>query len=132
MLKKDHIIAYRVYFEDTDVMGIVYHARHLFFFERARTELLRAYGHSLTTMAKQNVYFAIRDVTIRYHAPAYLDDLLHITTSIESKTACTLLFKQTMRNQNNILISEATVVVVTVDQALKPQRLPDILKLKGE
>ncbi|PJD93666.1 MAG: esterase [Legionella sp.] len=128
MLKKDHIIAYRVYFEDTDLMGIVYHARYLFFFERARTELLRHYDLSLTTMAQQNIHFAIRDVTVRYHAPAYLDDMLHMTTSIESKTACTLVFKQTMRNQQDKLIAEATVTTVTVDQNLKPKRLPDILR----
>ncbi|HVT63308.1 MAG TPA: YbgC/FadM family acyl-CoA thioesterase [Legionellaceae bacterium] len=128
MLKKDYIIAYRVYFEDTDLMGIVYHARHLFFFERARTELLRSHGFSLTTMAQHNIYFAIRDVQIRYHAPAYLDDMLHITTSIENKTACTLQFKQSMHNQEGQLISDATVVTVTVDQSLKPKRLPKILK----
>lgn len=131
-MKKDHIISYRVYFEDTDVMGIVYHARYLYFYERARTELLRAHGFSLTTIAKNNTYFAIREAHVRYHSPAYLDDMLHITTSIVSKTACTLQFKQDMLNQDGKRISEATVVTVTVDQAMKPKRVPTVLTLIGE
>ncbi|MBP6917736.1 MAG: YbgC/FadM family acyl-CoA thioesterase [Legionellaceae bacterium] len=119
-------MSYRVYFEDTDLMGIVYHARHLYFFERARTEMLREHGFSLTVMAQNNIYFAIREAQVRYHFPAYLDDFLNITTSVANKTACTLQFKQTMYNQNDKLISEATVMTVCVDQALKPRRLPTL------
>ena len=119
-------ISYRVYFEDTDLMGLVYHARHLYFFERARTEMLREHGFSLTVMAQNNIYFAIREAQVCYHFPAYLDDFLNITTSVANKTACTLQFKQTMYNQNDKLISEATVMTVCVDQALKPRRLPTL------
>ena len=124
MLEKDYIIAYRVYFEDTDLMGIVYHPRYLFFFERARTEMLRHQGISLTTLAKEDLHFAIRDVHITYHFPARLDDWLTIQTTIAEKKACTLQFKQTMVNQNKQLISEAWVKVVTVDHNLKPKRCP--------
>lgn len=126
-MKKDHIIAYRVYFEDTDLMGIVYHARHLYFFERARTEMLREHGFSLTVMAQNNIYFAIREAQVRYQLPAYLDDFLSIKTSVVNKTACTLQFKQMMYNQNDKLISEATIMTVCVDEALKPRRLPALL-----
>ncbi|MCR9191849.1 MAG: YbgC/FadM family acyl-CoA thioesterase [Gammaproteobacteria bacterium] len=129
MLKKDHIMSYRVYIEDTDVMGIVYHAQYLCFFERARTELLRDHQLSLTVMAEYHTYFAIRDLYIRYHYPARLDDMLQITTSIDSKKSCSLNFKQSMRNQNGKLVSEATMTVVTVDHELKPKRLPDIGEL---
>ncbi len=123
-MKNDHIIGYRVYFEDTDLMGIVYHARHLYFFERARTEMLRNHGFSLTTMAETNHHFAIREANIRYHYPAHLDDLLSITTSVANRTACTIQFKQMMRNQNDHLISEADVLTVCVNRDLKPKRLP--------
>jgi acyl-CoA thioester hydrolase len=126
-MQKDHIIAYRVYFEDTDLMGIVYHARYLYFFERARTEMLRENGFSLTVMAQDNIHFAIREVTIRYHMPARLDDFLQIKTRVVNKTACTLEFKQMMYNQDNTLLSEATVITVCVDQALKPRRVPKML-----
>jgi acyl-CoA thioester hydrolase len=132
-MKKDHIISYRVYFEDTDMMGIVYHARHLYFFERSRTEMLREHGFSLTVMAQNNIYFAIREAQLLYHLPAYLDDFLNITTSIVKQTACTLQFKQMMYNQHDKLISEAIVLTVCVDQALKPRRLPTQLNgLIGE
>lgn len=130
-MKNDHIIPYRVYFEDTDMMGIVYHARYLYFFERARTEMLREQGFSLTEMAQDNVYFAIREANVRYHMPAYLDDILRITTSIASQTACTLLFQQTMVNQQGKPIAEAAVMTVCVNQALKPRRVPVNL-LRGE
>ena len=129
-MQKDHIIAYRVYFEDTDMMGIVYHGRHLYFFERARTEMLRMHGFSLTALARNDVYFAIREAHVHYHAPAYLDDELRITTSIVGQTACTLQFQQTMRNQHEKVISEATIITVCVDTALKPKRLP--LRFIGE
>ncbi len=127
-MKKDHIITYRVYFEDTDMMSIVYHARYLYFFERARTEMLRAQDLSLTAMAHENVYFAIREANVRYHTPAYLDDVLSITTSIVGQTACTLQFKQMMCNQDNKLISEASVMTVCVDRAMKPKRVPSMLR----
>lgn len=126
-MQKDHIIAYRVYFEDTDLMGIVYHARYLYFFERARTEMLRNMGFTLTVMAENNIYFAIREANVRYHAPAYLDDLLQIKTAVVNQTSCTLQFKQMMYNQKDKLISEATIMTVCVDQALKPRRVPNLL-----
>lgn len=129
-MKNQHIIPYRVYFEDTDLMGIVYHARYLYFFERARTEMLRERGFALTVMAKNNIYFAIREANVRYHKPAHLDDILRITTTVVNKTACTLQFKQMMYNQNDALISEATVMTVCVDRDLKPKRVPN--RLIGE
>lgn len=127
-MKNDHIIPYRVYFEDTDLMGIVYHARYLYFFERARTEMLREHGFSLTVMAQDNIYFAIREANVLYHFPAYLDDMLRITTSVAGQTACTLLFKQMMMNQNDQLIAEATVMTVCVNRELKPRRVPTMLR----
>jgi acyl-CoA thioester hydrolase len=127
MPEKDYIIACRVYIEDTDLMGIVYHARYLYFFERARTEVLRHHGITLTTLAKENLHFAIREVHISYHHPARLDDWLTIKTILKEQKACTLEFKQTMVNQDKQLICEASVKVVTVDQNLKPKRCPKSL-----
>lgn len=115
--------SYRVYIEDTDMMGIVYHARYLYFFERARTDLLRNNGISLTTMATYDTYFAIHDLHIHYHLPARLDDMLTIQTSVEEVKACTLLMKQIMHNQAGLLLSDASMRIVTVDKQLKPKRL---------
>ncbi len=124
MKEKEYRFNYRVYVEDTDQMAIVYHANYLKFFERARTELLRENGLSLTTMAIYGTHFAIHDVHIRYLFPARLDDVLTITTSCERKKTCSLLFKQIMHNQLNQILSEAIVQVVCVGKNLKPQRLP--------
>lgn len=116
-------VQYRVYFEDTDMLGIVYHARYLYFFERARTELLRDNGFSLTTMAIYDTHFAIREVQVQYIYPARLDDLLTIETTTAPKKACGLLFTQTMTNQEGRRLSEARVEVVCVNKQLKPKRL---------
>ncbi len=117
-----HQSSYRVYIEDTDMMGIIYHGRYLYFFERARTDMLRANGIYLTTMATYDTYFAIRDIHIRYHAPGRLDDMLTIHTFIETIKGCSLLLKQSMYNEHNKLLTEATVQVVTVDKELKVKR----------
>ena len=78
MINQQHSSQYRVYVEDTDLMGIIYHGKYLYFFERARTDLLRANGISLTKMSEYDTYFAIRDIHIRYLFPGKLDDMLTI------------------------------------------------------
>ncbi|HHF7344044.1 TPA: YbgC/FadM family acyl-CoA thioesterase [Legionella feeleii] len=123
----EHQFDIRVYAEDTDLMGIVYHANYLCFFERARTEMIRKSGLSLTTLAKYDCHFAINEVQLHYLNPARLDDLLTIISKIDSKTACSALFKQLMYNQHKKLLCEAMVKVVCVNGHLKPRRLPDDL-----
>ena len=126
-VEASHCFTYRVYFEDTDLMGIVYHANYLCFFERARTEMLRDNGFSLTTMATYDTHFAIHDIHMRFLYPARLDDVLSIKTSYERKKTCSLMFNQLMYNQLGQLLSEASIQVVCVNSKLKPRRLPTIL-----
>jgi acyl-CoA thioester hydrolase len=124
----------RIYIEDTDSMGIVYHANYLFFLDRARTEFLRKTGISLTMMVKHDTHFAVHDVMIKYLAPAYLDDLLTIQTNCEIASAATVVFKQTIFNEQNKLLCEAKIKLVCVNQLLKPKRWPKVLeeeKLSG-
>ena len=118
---------YRVYIEDTDLMGIVYHANYLCFFERARTDLLRDNGISLTTMATYDTYFAIHDIQLRYVYPARVDDDLQIITRYERKKTCSVVFDQSMHNHLGQLLCEARVHVVCVNRELKPKRWPDNL-----
>ena len=122
MINSTHTSQYRVYVEDTDLMGIIYHAKYLYFFERARTDLLRYNGISLTTMAECDTYFAIRDVHIRYHAPGKLDDMLTINSSITKIQGCTLELSQEMYNQENVLLAKVEIQVVSVNKLLKPKR----------
>lgn len=125
MTIKSHHVTYRIYTEDTDLMGIVYHANYLRFLERARTEMLREKGFSLTTMSVYDTYFAIHEIQIRYLYPARLDDIITITSFCERKKHCSLLFQQNMSNQFNQTVCKATIQVVCVDKKLKPKRLPE-------
>ncbi len=123
----EYSFACRVYIEDTDVIGIVYHANYLLFFERARTEALRDKGFSLTIMATDDTYFAVHDAHLRFLYPARLDDVLSIKTTFSKKKSCSVMFRQVMYNQLGQLLSEATIQVVCVNRHLKPKRLPDKL-----
>lgn len=123
----EHCFSIRVYIEDTDLQGIVYHANYLRFFERARTELLRTYGFTLTDMAEYDTNFAIKSIHLQFVLPARLDDLLMIKTSVVRKKNCSLRFNQAMFNQSEKFLSEAIVDVVCVNKQLKPIRLPEAL-----
>ena len=73
----------RVYAEDVDFMGIVYHANYLCYLERSRTEVLRAYDLLLSELKNTDVLFAISELSIKYRSPALLDDLLMVSTSMK-------------------------------------------------
>lgn len=120
-----HQYSVRVYAEDVDFMGIVYHANYLCYLERSRTELLRQNNLLLSDLIKVNVLFAIKELNIKYLFPARMDDLLTITTVIKETSACSIYFVQKIVNQQGRLISEALVQVVCVDINLKPIRIPN-------
>lgn len=118
----------RVYTEDVDFMGIVYHANYLCYFERARTELLRQKQRLLSELKQLDVLFAISEINMRFIKPALLDDLLTIETEIIERKTCSFIFKQSMFNQQGKLLCEANIKAVCVDGRLKPKRLPDIIE----
>jgi acyl-CoA thioester hydrolase len=115
----------RIYAEDVDYMGIVYHANYLCYFERARTEMLRENNLILSDLLKSDTLFAISDVNIRYLAPARLDDLLLITTRMTKSGACSFVFEQEMNDEQDKLICKALIKVVCVNKDLKPKRFPN-------
>ena len=114
----------RVYYEDTDAGGIVYYANYLKFFERARTEWLRAIDvgqHAL--LQEHDAMFVVKNVSADYHAPARLDDDLKLTLSIKKLGhASILLFQQAWRD--DLLLNTANVKIVCVDSTLRPRALP--------
>lgn len=125
MMQQVHEISFRVYAEDTDMMGIMYHANYFRFYERARTEMLRASGLSLTHMAAHNTQFAIREATITFLHPARLEDLLIIKTSCKKVRATSLAFYQEMWHiSSQKKLSDVQIHVVCVGSDLKPKRLP--------
>lgn len=115
----------RVYYEDTDAGGIVYYANYLKFFERARTEWLRALGIAQQELlAEQDAMFVVKNVSADYHAPAKLDDALKLTLVIEKLGRASVIFRQEAWC-GPTLLNTARVKVGCVDAALRPRALPD-------
>ncbi|MDR5614231.1 MULTISPECIES: tol-pal system-associated acyl-CoA thioesterase [unclassified Arsenophonus] len=116
----------RIYYEDTDAGGVVYHARYAHFFERARTEMLREKGFEQQKLRKENLAFVVRKMTIDYLHPAKLDDLLTVETAISYVQLTSLAFFQRLINQQGKEICTAEIVIVSIDTfKMKPTRLPE-------
>jgi acyl-CoA thioester hydrolase len=115
----------RVYYEDTDAGGIVFYANYLKFFERARTEWLRAAGvDQQNLMAREGAAFVVKSASIDYHAPARLDDELTLTLTIEKLGRASVQFAQ-KAYLGDLLLVEAQVKVGCVDIAtVRPRSLP--------
>ena len=120
----------RVYWEDTDAGGVVYHASYLRFLERARTEWLRAQGVDQGTVRDQfGVVFVVRDITIEFHAPARLDDELDVQVDVAEIRSASMSFAQRiLRRGDGAVLTSARVRAACVGAAdFKPQRIPEAL-----
>lgn len=118
----------RVYWEDTDAGGVVYHAGYLRFLERARTEWLRALDLSQTEpRERHSVMLVVREMTIGYLKPARLDDELDASVALTQRRSASLELAQTLtRADDNALLTRAQVRVACVDAAdWLPCRIPD-------
>jgi acyl-CoA thioester hydrolase len=122
-----HTMTVRIYYEDTDFSGVVYHANYLRFFERARTELLRASGlHHRALFAGNDTaptWFVVRSMTIDFRAPARMDDLLMIETSVAEIKGASALLEQRALRDDEVLVTAAVRVAVVANG--KPVRLPE-------
>lgn len=121
----------RVYWEDTDAGGVVYHSNYLSFFERARTEWLRSLGvHQARLAAEDGVLFAIRHMDIDWHRPARLDDLLDISVHSVTATGVRMSFRQDMHAAaSGAHLASARVSAVCLDaKHFKPARMPDWIR----
>lgn len=119
----------RVYFQDTDAGGVVYHASYVNFMERARTEWLRGFGYSNAGLMKElGVVFVVRSLKMDYLKPALLDDMLSITAQVKEMGRSRLsLLQSVMRGDE--LLTEAEVHLVCVSMAtFKPVSVPEILR----
>jgi tol-pal system-associated acyl-coA thioesterase len=114
----------RVYYEDTDAGGVVYHASYVCFFERARTEFLRNKGFSQQSLLSENIAFVVKKLEIDYKTPARLDDLLSVETEIKEIKKATIIFEQKLL-RDQVCISYAIVSVASVDLLkMKPIAIP--------
>jgi acyl-CoA thioester hydrolase len=123
-----HVLALRVYYEDTDAAGIVYYANWLRFLERGRTELLRLLGqeHSVLRQEK-SVNWVVRRCAIDYLKPARLDDAIEIVTSVAELRGASLEMHQLARRGADMLV-RAELTVACMNDAGKPVRLPPLAR----
>ncbi|HLP98463.1 MAG TPA: tol-pal system-associated acyl-CoA thioesterase [Sideroxyarcus sp.] len=119
----------RVYFQDTDAGGVVYHASYVNFMERSRTEWLRTFGYSNGALMKElGVVFVVRSLKLDYLKPAVLDDMLAVTSQIKEIGRSRLNIHQTvMRGEERLVEGEVHLVCVDV-QTFKPVSVPDVLR----
>jgi acyl-CoA thioester hydrolase len=117
----------RVYFEDTDAGGIVYHARYLYFLERARTEWLRDLGFNQSILKQQNVMFVVRDMNIKWQKPALLDDALNVCVSVTGVKKASIKMQQSISTKNEQKV-QADVTIACIDAAnKKPMAIPQAI-----
>jgi acyl-CoA thioester hydrolase len=125
----DHRLSIRVYYEDTDFSGVVYHASYLRFLERGRTEMLRTAGVSqadLKDEAGQPIAFAVRHMTIDFARSAMMDDVLDVWTAVKQLGGASLVIEQRiLRDVATLLSAEVKVALV---RAGRPCRLPARLR----
>ena len=122
----------KVYYEDTDAGGVVYYANYLKFLERARSEAIHSLGFSNKGLLENHgILLIVKSCNIQYKQPAQLEDLLEISSEATSFTKTSILMKQLIL-KNNDIISEAEVHLVAVDNKGKPTKIPDQLKKKLE
>ncbi|MBV8636233.1 MAG: tol-pal system-associated acyl-CoA thioesterase [Burkholderiaceae bacterium] len=130
----------RVYYEDTDAGGIVFYANYLKFFERARTEWLRATGLNQKVLAEQHgVIFVVKSTAVDYHAPAKLDDELNVTVLVRRLGRASIEFRQEAwrigKDGAPLLLATGDVKVGCIDaNSLRPSAMPDevIRKIRAE
>ena len=125
-----HRLPIRVYYEDTDMAGIVYYANYLKFIERGRTEFVRELGVDQRQLKEdEGIVFAVRHVDADYLGYAKFDDMLSVETTIETITGVRLVFRQDVRRDGDLLFT-ALVTIVAINEAGAPARLPANIRRK--
>ncbi len=124
-----HHLPVRVYYEDTDMGGIVYYANYLKYIERARSELVEVMGLDQNQMKKDGIVFVVRRVEADYLAPARLDDRLTVVTTHRPEGQSRWVFDQEVRRGDQVIF-RAVVTAVCMTTEGRPTRLPADLRAK--
>jgi len=115
----------RIYWEDTDAGGLVYYANYLKFFERARSEWLRALGFGQQRLRdEQGVMIVVADTSVRYLQPARLDDELDVTVALSAAARATLTLTQSALRGATLLADSRITLACVAAASLRPRRLP--------
>ncbi len=123
----------RVYFEDTDASGVVYHAHYVKFLERARTEWLRYLGFSNSELErKYKMNWVIAEIAVEFLKPARLDDSINISVAIENLGRVRCTFHQEIRRGEELLVKARVLVATVSADTFKPIEIPADLRKKME
>ena len=128
IVDNEHHLPLRIYYEDTDFSGLVYHANYLKYFERGRSEFMRLIGvhhHELAAL-DEPLAFAVAELTIKYKVPARIDELVTIKSRLLSARGASFVVDQ-RAFRDEVLLAQATVQVVCIDLKGRPKRMPSDL-----
>lgn len=122
-----HRYSLRIYYEDTDASGVVYHANYLRFMERARSDMLRCAGieqrQGLEAQGSMRGYYVVGTLQIDYRRPAYLDDVVTVLSTVEEVGAATCVIRQKIL-KNDMMLTDARVTAAYVGEGGRPRRQP--------
>ncbi|HCQ71489.1 MAG: hypothetical protein CL570_01840 [Alphaproteobacteria bacterium] len=124
-----HHVSYRVYFEDTDAGGVMYHGNYIAFCERARTELLLDTGYTNRDLKDDvGILFVVRHMDVNYLKPLLLEDKVDIYTSLHHIKNSSLIFKHIIK-KDDVIVFENDVTLVCVDaKTVRPVKIPEDIK----
>jgi len=118
----------RVYWEDTDAGGVVYHAQYLAFLERARTEWMRALGHGQEALrTAHGLVFVVRAMRIDFRRPARLDDALQVTAALSRCRRASIVFAQSILRGGELLVDAEVRCAALEASTFRPRAIPDVL-----
>ncbi len=132
LTEQGHRLVQRVYYEDTDFSGLIYHARYLHFLERGRSDYLRCLGceqSALIEADEEGLVFVVHRMEIDFKQPAKMDDIITITTSTEKAGGAKMVLNQQIRRGETLLIA-AKVVIAVINKHARPRRLPETIAEK--
>ncbi|MBN9354310.1 MAG: YbgC/FadM family acyl-CoA thioesterase [Hyphomicrobium denitrificans] len=126
-----HVLPVRIYFEDTDFSGVVYHGSYIRFMERGRSDFVRLLGVAHAGLDAgdhgEQLAFAVHRIHIDFFRPARIDDLVEVTTMVKAVTGARLILTQTVRREGERL-TEAEVTIVLITRDGKARRIPDSVR----
>jgi len=128
-----HVLPVRVYYEDTDFTGVVYHGAYVKFFERGRSDFLRLCGIHHKDLQDgvhgQGLAFAVRRMNVEFERPARVDDILEVHTELKDQKGARIELRQTiLRDGTSLVSADVTVAVITLEG--RPARLPKELAVR--
>jgi acyl-CoA thioester hydrolase len=122
-------LSVRVYYQDTDAGGVVYHGSYVSWFERARTEWLRGLGVDIRELAERGqLLFVVRELRVAYLRPALLDDLVAVTVAVEHLGRAQFTLFQQVRRAQEVLVEASVNLACVAAGTLRPLRVPDALR----